>query len=80
MFLVHRNLNAPRFALPGNSASRKAASHQRLTGVDSGSCVEGQKNHESREAKTGALLDVLMGTRHTAESSTPLTNDVSTRE
>ncbi len=30
--LVHRNLKAPRFALPGNSASLKAASHQRLTG------------------------------------------------
>jgi hypothetical protein len=31
--LVHRNLKAPRFALPGNSAPLKAASHQRLTGV-----------------------------------------------
>ena len=33
--LVHRNLKAPRFALPGNSASLKTASHQRLTGVRS---------------------------------------------
>lgn len=33
--LVHRNLKAPRFALPGNSASLRAASHDRLTGVDS---------------------------------------------
>jgi hypothetical protein len=39
--LVHRNLKAPRFALPGNSASLKAASHQRVTGVGSGGLEDG---------------------------------------
>ena len=34
--LVHRNLKKPCFALPGNSASLKAASHQRLKRVDTG--------------------------------------------
>ena len=45
--------------MPGSihhSALPKADIRGRLQRVDSGSCVERQRNHESREAKTGALL------------------------
>jgi hypothetical protein len=46
--------------------SRIADGHRGRQRVDSGGCIEGQKNHESREEKTGALLEVpLKGARHT---------------
>jgi len=42
----------------------EADTHHCLVRVDSGSCIEGQKNHESREAKTGTLSEVpLIGVR-----------------
>jgi len=42
----------------GNRQPEPTITAPHLDSTDSGSCVEHQKNHESREAKTGALLDV----------------------